>query len=235
MKANIIIATLIAIVTVTATTAVAQSEREYRRAQRPVHSPRWVMHHASTYEEGVLRGWADVGRALGEFNYNTSLAAINYQEAARLGLENHKQFVQDYFQKKQINKSARFGDQSSRPTQEELARRAKEQLPERLASYEYHRSLGELSWPAILQSPLFAEERAAIDRAIAERTVENSGVGSANYVEIKNQTARLEAKLRGVVDQLTTAESIAARKFLKSLSYEARLPLSLDVAGLAAK
>lgn len=235
MKANIIIATLITAATLSATAVYAQSESHYRRPQRPVRSPHWAMHHASTYEEGVLRGWADVRRSAGEANYNNSLAAINYQEATRLGLENHKQFVLDYFQKKEINRSARFGNQSSRPTQEELTRRAKKDLPERLASYVYHRTLGELTWPAAFQGALFAEERAAVDRAIAARTVENSGIGSANYVDIKSQTARLEAKLRGVVDEMTTAESIAARKFIKSLAYEARLPLSLDITGLAAK
>jgi hypothetical protein len=37
------------------------------------------------------------------------------------------------------------------------------------------------------------------------------------------------------VDGLSSAESIAARKFIESLAYEARFPLSLDVAGLASK
>ncbi|MFV1966878.1 MAG: hypothetical protein ACC628_15745 [Pirellulaceae bacterium] len=235
MKANFIVGTLVAAATLSATVAFAQSDRYDRRPTGPIYSPSWAMDHASTYEEGVLRGSADVWRALGEFHYNNSLAAINYQEATRLSLENHKQFVKDYFEKKEINRAARFGDQSSRPTQADLARHAKDRLPERLATYEYHRSLGELSWPAVFQGSEFAEERTAVDRAIADRTVENSGTGSANYVELMNLTGQLKTKLRGVVDRMSSAESIAARKFLERVAYEARFPLSLDVAGLASR
>jgi len=234
MRTAIIMGTLLA-GAVTANVALAQSDPGFRHPQRPICSPPVWMHHASTYEEGVLRGWADFRRALGEFRYNSSLAAINHQEAVRLALQNDKQHAEDYFQKKALNKAARFGDQTSRRTQEQLTRTAKERLPDRLSSHEYHRSLGKLVWPAVFQGAEFAAERAAINQAISERTVENSGKGTANYEVIKSSVDRLDAKLKVQVDRLSTTESIAARKFLKSLAHEARFPLSVDLSGLAAR
>ena len=66
-----------------------------------------VQHHASTFEEGVQRGYADVVRAMGDYNYNTSLAAINAQQAYSYALENRKQAVQDYFELREMNRQAR--------------------------------------------------------------------------------------------------------------------------------
>ena len=46
-----------------------------------------IYRHASTYEEGVFRGWADLARGVGDYNYNTSLALINQQHALSLSYD----------------------------------------------------------------------------------------------------------------------------------------------------
>jgi hypothetical protein len=200
----------------------------------PAVSPPLWQRHASTFEEGFLRGWADVGRAIGELNYNSSLAMINREEAIRRRINNRKQFVQTYFDVKNINYQERFGkNQENRPTQEDLARYSESKLPERLASSDYQPVLGRVNWPHVLRDDVFAEERAAIDRAVAARTIDNSGVGSETCKVIQYYTKQMEAKLRSQVDQLSGSESIAARKFLRGLHYEAQMPLGMDASALA--
>jgi hypothetical protein len=233
MEVKIVAVTLV-VAKLSVGVALAQSPSAHRyHPSRPIHSPPVVMHHASTAQEGFFRGLADLRRAIGEFNYNTSLALINREEAIRLRLVNQKQYANDFFEKRAINRAAREEERRTPPTQEDLARYAKKRLPERLASYEYHRISGRLTWPAVFQRAEYDAVRHAIDQAVAERTVDNSGVGSANYERIKNLTAAMNAKLRSEVDELSTSESIRARKFLQSLAYEARFPLSVDVGDLA--
>jgi len=82
---------------------------------------------------------------------------------------------------------------------------------------------------------MFAPEREAINQAMAQRTVENSGVGSQHYQQVGTLVAQVENKLRGELKQLSTSESIAARKFLKSVRYEARFSVNADISGLAFK
>jgi hypothetical protein len=227
-------ATLITAVVLFAGLCIGQVAQAQPWPANPVVSPPLWQHHASTFEEGFLRGWADVGRAIGELNYNTSLAMINREEAIRRRIKNRKQFVQTYFDVKNINYQERFGkNQEDRPTQEDLARYSEEKLPERLPSHEYHRVLGKVNWPHVLRDEAFAEERAGIDRAVAARTIDNSGVGSETCKVIQYYAQQMEAKLRDRVSQLSGSESIAARKFLKGLHYEAQMPLGMDASALA--
>ena len=81
-----------------------------------------VHHHASTYEEGVLRGAADLVRARGEFNLNSSAAAINYQEAYRRHLLNKQLKVDTFFAMRAANKAARFPQKD--PAAEQARREA---------------------------------------------------------------------------------------------------------------
>lgn len=204
----------------------------YGYAASPIYSPRFGWGRASTYQEGLLRGWGDYIRARGEYNYNTSLAMVHAQEARRRAIENRKAAVKAYFDLKELNHERRFGNQE-RPTQADFERYAQARLPEALAGHQYQRALGKLHWPPVLQRPEFDEIRTALDQAVAERTVENSGIGSENYQQICQLVDLFESKLKASLNQLTTDESISARKFLASLKYEARSPLEADATGLA--
>ena len=231
MKATILSSTMIAAALLT-TTAWAQSYvvgslRPYYRGYYPGY------YHASTYEEGVLRGWADVRRATGEYNYNTSAALINREEARSRYLDNREKAVLKYFSIKKINKEYRTQERKPRPTQEEYARLAKEAAPDRLSASQYEPALGKLSWPALFDGDVFAAERDLIDRLIAERTIDNSGLGSPSAKAIELLTAQMKSKLKGQVGSLSASEYMNAKNFLASLEYEAQLPL--DVRGVAAK
>ena len=82
---------------------------------------------------------------------------------------------------------------------------------------------------------MYAQQREAINQTMAQRIVEDSGLGSQHHRQIGTLVTQLENKLRGELKQLSTSESIAARKFLKSVHYEARFSVTADVSGLALK
>jgi hypothetical protein len=188
-------------------------------------------YHASTFEEGVLRGAADLTRATGEANYYHSLAAVNYQEAAARAIVNREQAVATYFRVRDLNRTAR---QASRPkplSTEQYAALAKKQAPSRLSALEYDRASGRLAWPTALLADDFAAERTLLDDVFARRTTTDAGAGSPFHSAVDKLSLQLQGKLQQRIKQMNPMEFVAARKFLSGLSHEARLPLVLD--GLA--
>ncbi len=192
-----------------------------------------VYHHASTYEEGVLRGRADLYRSYGQYNYLSSLAAINYQHALRGYLDNRVKSVETLFEIRKINKEARAAERRPRPTQQQLIRLAKSRVPDRLAEHQYEPALAELSWPSVFNDAEFAADRAEINELMAQRALVHSGLGSENHRQITAAVDNMQSKLKDRIRQMSTPEYITAKKFLTSLAYEARFAPSIE--GLAAR
>jgi len=211
----------------------AQSSANDNTPPRPALGPTLVQHHASTFEEGYLRGWADVTRAAGEYNHNSSLANIYQQEANRRAILNKRLYTQTYFEIKEVNRQAREKTRGKRVTQQQVTKFNQSRLPARLTAHEYHIATRNLRWPPVLKDDLFAPERTAIDKAMGARTPDDSGLGTASQREIKQLAIKIEDKIRDLGNQLSSSERIAARKFLKSLAYEAQFAVSIDVAKLA--
>jgi len=182
-------------------------------------------YHASTLEEGVLRGWGAAMAGAGQANYLNSLAAINYQEAYNRYLANRERMSETYFRLKGINQAARDAHRPQRLSNEQYAELARKQAPERLSERQYDRTLGRLNWPAPLMSDQFAPEREELTRLFEVRSPGDFGPATAFYGQVRRLTAQLEAKLKDKIDELSPAEYMAAKKFLLSLSYEAQQPL----------
>ena len=190
-------------------------------------------HHASTYEEGVLRGTADVYRGYGQYNYLSSLAAINYERARRDYLDNRVKSVETLFAMRKINQEARAAERGPRPTQQQLVRLAKSRVPDRLAEHQYEPALAELYWPSVFNATEFATLRAEIDELMARRTLGDSGVGTENHRQITAAVETMQSKLKDRIRQMSTPDYIAAKKFLTSLAYEARFAPGIE--GIAAR
>ncbi len=206
----------------------------YGYAVRPVHyGPPTVYHHASTYEEGLLRGHADLVRAWGDYLYSTSLAMINGEEARRRYIDNRQHATKTYFDMRKLNREARAEQRGERPTQEDIARYAKMRAPDRLGAHGFHESLGILHWPPALQGSEFRQERMAVNQLMDERTVDNSGLGSDNCRQIKQVVTRLKGKLKDNIDAVSPADYVAGKNFLTGLSYEAQQKQGIP--GLAMK
>jgi hypothetical protein len=207
-------------------TVSAQTFSDGRIAFRPYYGSPHFYSHASTYEEGVLRGWADVWRGVGEYNYHSSLANINNQEAYSRYLDNSLKHTQTFFARRELNKQARQSEQAPRPSAEDLARFAKERAPQGLTGYEYSAPLGSLNWPAVLEDPAFAEQKAELDRLFATRTTDNSGLGSENHRQITRTAEQLVARLKSRIGEYSPSEYMSAKSFLNRLERESLDQLS---------
>jgi hypothetical protein len=214
--------------------ASAQSMSDGSYAVRPPSYEIPLIHdHSSTFEEGFFHGLANLARGMGDYNYSTSLAAINREEARRRYIENRQKYQQTYFEMRRANREARAYEQGPRPTQEDLVRLAKSKAPPRLDSYQYEPALGKLFWPSLLEDPSFSDEREAINRLMAERTVPTGGRGSKNYVAVKQLTDLMKDRLKSQIHDHSPTQYMTAKNFLTSLEYEAQfIP---QPSGLAAK
>ena len=118
------------------------------------------------------------------------------------------------------------------PTPGLLYRLAEIKRPDRLTLGQYSRQGRELIWPAILKDPIFDEERAALDELFAQRGAFDAGTDSQFYRSTYQLCKQMHEKRMTIIDQMSTTDSISARKFLRSLEFEARI-LPGDLGGLA--
>lgn len=176
--------------------------------------------HASTYEEGLLRGRAALLRAYGESNY-WNAQALNYaQEAYRQYLNNRKKTLETYCDLAQINYDARERSQSPRPTREDLVRYATDGLPKLLTASEFDGVFGVVRWPEVLRRPDFASARTMIDRLLPDYCQRNLNASSDVGRDLSQSVGELESKLKREIDTVSPMEYVAAKKFLESLKYE---------------
>jgi hypothetical protein len=179
-------------------------------------------HHASTFEEGVLRGYADLIRSRGAYNLTTSLARIKNEEARRLALENKVNATETFFELRRINRQAREEAKGPRPSAEDIARYARDRAPEPLDAGDFDAVTGRLDWPFALTTGTFAEERAAIDALVARRAVEGDAIDG----QLRRQVEKLQAKLKSQIRTFSTRQYLAAKKFLAGLKQTGTLPSS---------
>ena len=200
----------------------------------PVHQgPYAVYRHASTFEEGLLRGYADLTRARGEYALYASAAAIQFQDAYSRCLDNQKKGVQTYFETRAINREGRALERGPRPTAEQLREYAKQGTPKRLGTHELDATFGIVHWPAALQGPELAAERKQVDQFMSDRSLRVAQNGGNALAAIKPVIRQMESTLRTQVGSLSPMEYVKAKKFLGSLAYEATQPPAL--ANLAAR
>lgn len=181
--------------------------------------------HSSTAGEGYLRGAASVIQSAGQANYLNSVAAVNFQEANRRRIENHHVYVRNYFENKEINRQYRLKYASSPPTKEQWAEVTQAALPDRLTPEQYDAATGKLVWPHILRTDEYAAFRERIDELFASRTPDNSGDGSPSQRELATLIDGMALLLKSNIDSVTASQYGAAKWFLRSLDYEAQLPL----------
>ena len=182
-------------------------------------------HHASTVGESILRGEADVIRAAGEADYNHSTAALIREGAYSAHLDNQVKYTETFFQKRAINAAARAIERGMPACPETLARFNRERTPCRLASHQLDPISAGIRWPVAFECKCFNSLRGRVDRLFAERTPDNSGVGSKNYRDVQATICAMRHMLRHQIHEMDSAEYGHARKFIDSLGYEARHPL----------
>ncbi|MCM2372542.1 hypothetical protein [Aporhodopirellula aestuarii] len=137
--------------------------------------------HASTAEEGMARGIADVIRSRGQAALSYSQAATEAERARRAYLENRNFAIKSYVENRAIRDELRKKQSDER--KEKLAAYIKSREYRPLSSSEFYEPTGEISWPIALQHPHDAKGRQEIEELFAARA-EKGSLPAEDYIRL---------------------------------------------------
>jgi len=180
-------------------------------------------YHASTAAEGAMRGMGDVIRSQGQANLDNSQAAINLTEAQSRRIANQQQYTDTYFQMRQTNREARAAERGPRPSSQDIFRYVQMGKPQRLQSQQLDTVTGGIAWPPVLQQDVFSNDRSTLDQAFADRAASGT-LSFQNSVAVSQATEAMLETMKEHIKDVPPADYVAARKFLESLAYEAKVP-----------
>jgi hypothetical protein len=187
---------------------------------------------ATTEAGSTMEGAGAMLSGAGQYNLNTAIGARYLEEARGKYIQNYRDAIDARYATKRANDSYRAEKfAKERVSPELLSRIIQAKLPDRLTAAEYNSRTGQLRWPTILMAPEFSADRQAIAQAFAQRRPEDVGMTSIFYREVSQRAQRMHSTMVSEIDTIAPADSIAARKFLKSVEFEARhLPESTGLA-----
>ena len=84
------------------------------------------------------------------------------------------QYENTYFQMQETNKAYQKAQRGPRPTEEQLARIARENAPQPVSPSEVNPASGKINWPSVLQEDGFAAGRAALEQLSAKKAAHGS-------------------------------------------------------------
>jgi hypothetical protein len=179
--------------------------------------------YATSETGSTLSGAGAAAAGAGQYNLNSSIGVRYLEDARAKYIQNYRDAIDARYAIKRANDMYRAEKYArERMTPELLSRVIQAKLPERLSAAEYDRRSGDLDWPAVLMQPQFDADRRAVEHAFAQRRPEDVGVTSVFYRDVSQRTQRMHGTMLSQIDELSTTDSIAARKFLKSVEFEAR-------------
>lgn len=174
-----------------------------------------------TYEGSAAAGMGTFARGVGEYNYYTAMALREREHARALAIQNHEIAVDNWHAQRAAHRERVRAEML---TPQQVARVVEAGRPARLTAADYQPVTGKLVWPVALLGEEYAARRAAVEKAFANRTSQDSGAGSAFYVNVRQQTEEMVSQLKEKLPELRPMEYIAARKFLTGVRYEALSP-----------
>lgn len=184
---------------------------------------------SSTAAQGYMQGQAAMTQAAGQYNLMTAEAARQAEAARAAYMQNQMTSVNDYFLEREANSYYRDQEKMAKSpplTQEQLYQINVARLPKRLRHDQFNVVTGEIYWPDVLLHKDLAAERAELNKLFAERTHDNSGVGSENYHDVQMAVHAMQRKLHDDIKLMEPTEYLAAITYIDSLAFEARFPPS---------
>lgn len=178
----------------------------------------------STPAGSYLTGLGNAIRAQGQFNLDTSAAAINLEEAQKRAIENRKLWTNTYFEMRRINQEYRNARRPRPESPSTWVRRAQEAAPDRLSASELDPVTGRIAWPRVLVGNEYQGDRERLDRLFTDRALAHGAIGVETHAEIRIAIDETLARLRARIREYGTDEYLAARRFLTSLRHEATFP-----------
>ncbi len=174
--------------------------------------------HGTTPAESYARGAAAVMQAQGFRNLLTSQARIHAAEADRLDMENHRRWVQVYFEARKMNRQYRAEQRGQRLTAEQLEQIAAAGRPDPLSPSELDPITGKIHWPILLKADCYEPLRTELEALFAQRAAGDLDVEA--YLELDRLIDQMIEQLKTTVCSVPQMDYVAAKRFLRSLAYE---------------
>jgi hypothetical protein len=218
---------ILAIIVIAATAQVASAQYyqpQHHYGAYPVQYPAAYngygnYHHASTLEEGMANGIANLIHSAGAANLLHSQAARNYQEAHSRYLDNRVKATSTFFEMRKINRESVAAERGPRITAEAMTRIAKDRAPERLAASDLDMLSGRINWPAVLEADQFQSERERLDELVL-KWARYKGLGADEHLELQVLAKNMQTELKRHIRSLPPAEYVKAKNVLESLPLE---------------
>ena len=181
----------------------------------------WLADQRRDNRRELARGRADVIRALGENDLNSSAAAINWETARRAATDNWARQVRT---KNQLRDEYVAREKAQHPVltisqQQQIThlRDPKRLSPEQLSA------AGAIRWPSVLRAAEFDQARARLDELFAERARGFSGGGIEIMREVDAVAIEMTKTLEQSESDIPVMAQVDAKKFLAGLRLEAHL------------
>ena len=179
----------------------------------------WGGSHASTAEQGMMMGMADMMQAAGSRNLMNSQALGFVEDARRKNIDNRMYGTEAYFQMRKTNREARAAEAGPRATQADLERYARQRAPSRLSPSELDPLTGIIAWPAILREDAYKPYRDKLERMYTQRASMGALTGSERG-EVQQAIDALQADLKQNLPNYVPQDYVGAKKFIQGLNYE---------------
>ena len=187
-------------------------------------------HHASTANEGWLRGWGQVIHATGNFWLSYSQAAIMAEQARSLRIDNQQRWIacrvwareRQAADRNQRIEALRLHNEARRSTQFEAAYR--------LSLQDFDSTTGAIEWPAVLCDSHYAKSRSQLNDLFFRRS-QRYGSPNGFDAEILRSIESLREELRRNVGLIGRNEFANAQRFLCGLKQEIESPRPFENVG----
>lgn len=174
---------------------------------------------SSTAAGSAMNGMANAISAKGNYNLSTSAAAVNMTQAQSNEMQNHMQYENTYFQMKDANQAYQQAHAQPRPTEQELARLAREEAPQPVSPSDVNTVTGKINWPNVLQDDSFSADRSALEQLSAKKAADGS-LSIPDEMAARKTIESMFAELKSQITEVPPQDYLASRNFLRSMIYD---------------
>ncbi|MDZ4818267.1 MAG: hypothetical protein SGJ20_04760 [Planctomycetota bacterium] len=183
---------------------------------------------SSTAAEGAARGAAAVIGASGYAAEKYSRAAINYETAESMDLDNQYKVAETFWAKRALWREQMATWRSPPLSYDQLQRVANQAAPDRLSASQLSPASGYVDWPAALRSPAYDSARQQLEKLFVSRQRGTTESDAPLHTQVVSISKTMQQQLRKDIHRLTPQDYMAAKGFLKSLSHEASFPVQTE-------
>jgi len=176
-----------------------------------------VESHASTAEEGIANGMANIISSAGAANLMNAQAATEAEKARSEYIRNRMLATQTYFDMRRTNEAYRKETQGKPLSMEQYVRLARIEAPDRMSPSELDTLNGKIYWPPQLMVSAYAPMRKELETLYNRRALGDL----STYGPIKTTTAEFLTVLKGDIDKFSPQDYVRSKNFVEGLGYEA--------------